>query len=212
MAFQIDSSLVARIKEMARDVGQIDGLLPAGHYLIDDIKETIDKFDATTGHTHAGTSEDGPQLDIDNMSDVVHTHSGNPEGGTIPNGSLDNPNSYFTVSLHCSRQLTATVDPLFAFQMPTGATLIEASCFARSSGGTSPTLTIDIEDGGISVGGSFPQAVTVGAANIAVATPAAGSADIADNSAIEVVATVGGTTPTWDDITVAITFKAGHVT
>lgn len=108
----------------------------------------------------------------------------------------------YQVAFTCTRQLTASVTGLFAFQMPFAATLVEVSAYARASGGTSPTLTIDVKEGGSSVLSS-PISVTAG--STAVATPS--DTSIADNAEITIDATIGGTTPTWDDITVVLTFK-----
>ena len=108
----------------------------------------------------------------------------------------------FMVPLHCSRQLTATVTSLFAFQMPFKATLVEVSATARASGGTSPTLSIDVKEAGTTV---LSSAMSITAGTVTVGTISDSS--IADNAKITVDATIGGTSPTWDDITVLLTFE-----
>jgi len=123
----------------------------------------------------------------------------------IMNGQLASPKAYFTVGLHCSRQLTASVTGVFGFQMPFAATLIEVCAAARASGGTTPTLTIDVQEAGVTVL-TTPITVTAGANTVAAPSDAA----IADNAAVTVNAAIGGTSPTWDDITVLLTFKAAH--
>jgi len=111
--------------------------------------------------------------------------------------------SYFTVALHCARQLTASVSNLFAFQMPFAAELVEVSATARASGGTGPTLSIDVKEAGTSVL-SAPLSITAGTVTVGTIT----DSSIADNAKITIDATIGGTSPTWDDITVFLTFKA----
>jgi len=111
--------------------------------------------------------------------------------------------SYFTVALHCARQLTASVADLFAFQMPFAAKLVEVSATARASGGTNPTLSIDVKEAGTSVLSS-PMSITAGTVTIGTRT----DSSIADDAKITVDATVGGTSPTWDDVTVFLTFQA----
>jgi len=111
--------------------------------------------------------------------------------------------SYFTVALHCARQLTASVADLFAFQMPFAAKLVEVSATARASGGTNPTLSIDVKEAGTSVLSS-PMSITAGTVTIGTIT----DSSIAEDAKITVDATVGGTSPTWDDVTVFLTFQA----
>jgi len=111
--------------------------------------------------------------------------------------------SYFTVALHCARQLTASVADLFAFQMPFAAKVVEVSATARASGGTNPTLSIDVKEAGTSVLSSA-MSITAGTVTIGTIT----DSSIADDAKITVDATVGGTSPTWDDVTVFLTFQA----
>jgi len=111
--------------------------------------------------------------------------------------------TYFTVALHCARQLTASVTSLFAFRMPFAAELADVSATARASSGTAPTLSIDVLEDGISVLAS-PINVTAGIVTVGSIS----DSSIADGAKITVDATIGGTTPTWDDITVLLTFKA----
>jgi len=111
--------------------------------------------------------------------------------------------SFFTVALHCARQLTASVSNLFAFQMPFAAELVEVSATARASGGTGPTLSIDVKEAGTSVLAS-PMSITAGTVTVGKIT----DPSIADDAKITVDATIGGTSPTWDDVTVLLTFQA----
>ncbi len=104
------------------------------------------------------------------------------------------------ISLHISGQYTATTDPVAKFAMPYRCRVVGISATARASGGTTPTLTVDVEDDTVSV---LSSAISITAGTVAegtIANPA-----VADESVMEVILTIGGTTPTWNDITVLIT-------
>lgn len=97
-------------------------------------------------------------------------------------------------------QYTATTASVIKFKLPFKAKLIGATATARASGGTSPTLTVDVLAGGSSVL-SAPVSITagtVGEATISTST-------LADEATITVDLTIGGTNPTWNDITVLLT-------
>lgn len=128
----------------------------------------------------------------------------------IANTQLANPNSYFTICICRDGQFTSTVDPLATFQMPFSATLTEVSVCARDIDTTSgnETYTVDLEEAGTSV---LSSAINITADNTPVVGTISDSA-LADNAKIEVVLTLGGTTPTIDDITILITCKVGHIT
>lgn len=97
-------------------------------------------------------------------------------------------------------QRTATTAAVARFKLPFKARLMGVSASARASGGTTPTLTVDVKAGGTSLL-SAPVAVTAGAvAEATVATPA-----IADESEITVDLAITGTNPTWDDVSVLLT-------
>lgn len=122
--------------------------------------------------------------------------------------TLDAPNSYFTIALHHEGQETATLDPVATFQMPFAATLMEVSVCARDidTDDGNETYTVDLEEAGTSV---LSSAISISADN----TPVVGTisdSSIANNAKMEVVLTVGGTTPTIDDLTVLLTFKVSH--
>jgi len=93
--------------------------------------------------------------------------------------------------------------------MPFAATLVEVSVCVRdidtSSG--NETYTIDLEEAGTSV---LSSAISLTADNTPVVGTISDSA-IADNAKMEVVLTLGGTTPTIDDITALITYKVAHI-
>lgn len=99
-----------------------------------------------------------------------------------------------------SGQRTANVTAVTRFALPFAARVIGVSASARASGGTTPTLTVDLLDDGTTVL-SAPVAVTAGAVSEAtIATPA-----VADESVMTVNLAITGTNPTWDDITVFVT-------
>lgn len=104
------------------------------------------------------------------------------------------------IPLVLSGQRTATTAAVALFKVPFAVRLLGVSASARASGGTTPTLAVDIQDDGASVL-SAPIAVTAGA----VAEGALAHPDVADESLITVDLAIGGTTPTWDDITVLLT-------
>lgn len=97
-------------------------------------------------------------------------------------------------------QRTATAAAVAGFKLPFPAKVIGVSASARASGGTSPTLTVDVKEAGTSIL-SAPVSVTAGAYAEATVSDSA----LADEAAITVDLAIGGTSPTWDDITVFIT-------
>lgn len=97
-------------------------------------------------------------------------------------------------------QRTANVTAAIKLQMPFAAQLIGVSATARASGGTSPTLTVDVLEAGTTVL-SAPIAITAGTVAEGTVTDAA----LADEAAITVNLAIGGTSPTWDDITILLT-------
>lgn len=127
----------------------------------------------------------------------------------ILNAQLAAPNSYFTICITKTGQYTATVDPIATFQMPMSATLIEVSACARDlyAVGGSASYSIDVQEAGTTVL-SAPISLTTDN------TPVVGTvtdSTIADNAKMEIVLTLGGTTPALDDLTVLLTFKTAHV-
>ena len=123
----------------------------------------------------------------------------------VPQAQAATPNygvqfPVLTVPFHISGQYTATTASVVRFTLPFKARLIGVSASARASGGTTPTLTVDVLAGGVTVL-SAPVSVTAGAVSEGTITTAA----LADEAAITVTLTIGGTTPTWNDITVLLT-------
>jgi len=105
-----------------------------------------------------------------------------------------------TIPILIAGQRTATQTAIARFAMPFPAHVLGVSATARASGGTSPTLTIDVMAGGVTLL-SAPVAVTAGAVAEATVTTAA----VADEAVITVNTAITGTSPTWDDIMVLIT-------
>lgn len=104
------------------------------------------------------------------------------------------------VPFHVSGQYTATTNGVIRFAMPFKARVIGVGASARASGGTTPTLTVDLLDDGVSVL-SAPIAVTAGS----FAEGAIANASVADESVMTVNLAITGTSPTWNDITVFVT-------
>lgn len=104
------------------------------------------------------------------------------------------------VPIFISGQRTTTTTSVIKFALPYKAKLIGVSATARASGGTTPTLTVDVLKGGTTVL-SAPIAITAGTVGEGTVSVSA----LADESVITVDLTIGGTNPTWDDITVLLT-------
>ncbi|HEY9081337.1 hypothetical protein [Magnetovibrio sp.] len=104
------------------------------------------------------------------------------------------------IPVHLDGQFTATTAAAARIKLPFKAKVLGVSASARASGGTTPTLTVDVQDDGTTIL-SAPVAVTAGA--VAEATLA--SSQVADESVITIDLAIGGTSPTWDDIDVLLT-------
>lgn len=121
-----------------------------------------------------------------------------PAGAVTPNYPPSTP--VYVIPLQISKQWTATTANVVRLKLPFKAQLVGVSATARASGGTSPTLTVDVLEAGVTVL-SAPIAVTAGT----VAEVTVTDTTLADESVITVNLAIGGTTPTWDDITVLLT-------
>ena len=166
-------------------------------------------FTYSTGNTIVASEQN---TNIDTVYDEINgllTNVNLASNAAIANTKLANPNSIFTMSFSAAGQFTATLDPVFTFQMPTAATLTEISASVRdlAVAGTN-AYTIDLEEAGSTVLNS-----TI--ALVADNTPVVGSildSAIADNAKMEIVLTLSGdTSPTVDNLTVLLTFKTGHI-
>lgn len=104
------------------------------------------------------------------------------------------------VPFHISGQFTATTAGAIRFKLPFPAKLVGVSATARASGGTTPTLAIDVKEAGTTVL-SAPIAITAGTVSEGTVTDSL----LADESIITADLTIGGTSPTWNDIVVLLT-------
>jgi hypothetical protein len=107
--------------------------------------------------------------------------------------------NYHILTFPLNRQYTATTAGVLRFKMPYPAILITVQATARASGGTSPTLTVDILETAVSVL-SAPVSVTAGTVSEATIT----DANIADEAVVTANLAITGTSPTWDDITIVL--------
>lgn len=90
------------------------------------------------------------------------------------------------------------------FKVPAKYRVVSASATARSSSGTSPTLTVDVKTNGTSV---FSSPISVTAGSIADAVLGT-TKTLADEGTVSVDLAVGGTsTPTFKDITLFLFLK-----
>jgi hypothetical protein len=104
------------------------------------------------------------------------------------------------IPFHVSGQYTATTTGVVRFQLPFRARVLSVQANARASGGTSPTLTVDVLNNATSIL-TAPVAITAGTvAFAAIATPI-----LPDEATVNVNFAIGGTSPTWNDITVMLT-------
>ena len=122
-----------------------------------------------------------------------------PAQASTPNYSVAVP-GVEVIPIQLSGQYTSTTAAVARFQLPFKARVIGVSASARASGGTSPTLTVDVQDDGTTILSS-PVSVTAGSVSEGtISAPA-----VADESVMTVDLAIGGTSPTWDDITVLVT-------
>lgn len=104
------------------------------------------------------------------------------------------------LSFQLSGQYTTTTASVVKFALPFPAKLVGVTATARASGGTTPTLTVDVKNGGTSAL-SAPVSITAG--TVAEATIV--NSTLADESVMTVDLAIGGTSPTWNDITLLLT-------
>lgn len=116
-----------------------------------------------------------------------------------PNYSASAP-GVMVIPMHISGQYTATTVAVAKWNMPFKCRLIGVGASARASGGTTPTLTVDLKAAGSTL---LTAPITVTAATYTEATVGAGA--IADEAAMTIDLTIGGTSPTWNDIVIFIT-------
>jgi len=139
--------------------------------------------------------------DTDDQIDIEV--SGTDVGQWTPSGLVKG--SYFTVSFEAADTvLTATQDPIFTWQMPFAATLIECSGVVRvvDTGSGNETYAFALEDDGSAITSAWAVTASNTADLCTVDTAA-----VADNSVMEVTLTLGGTTPSAEDAYVVFTFQ-----
>jgi hypothetical protein len=119
--------------------------------------------------------------------DVAMAATANPSSGSVGN---------YLFPMHISGQYTATTTAVGKWLRPYPCEITHFSAAARASGGTSPTLSVVLKNGANTVS---TVAVTAGAA------PTEGTlanTSIADETVMTIDFTIGGTSPTWNDIQV----------
>lgn len=117
----------------------------------------------------------------------------------------DTPNfpiatSVQVVPLVISGQYTATTTGVVRVKMPFKAKLLGVSATARASGGTTPTLTVNVKQGAASV---LAAPISITAGNVTEGSITSPQLD--DEGTVTVDLTIGGTSPTWNDISVVLT-------
>jgi len=121
-----------------------------------------------------------------------------PALAATPNYSITQP-GLTVLPFHISGQYTATLTGIVKFNMPFKARVVNVLANARASGGTSPTLTVDVMEAGVTIL-SAPISITAGT----VAEGTITDVIIADEAAVTVNFAITGTSPTWNDITVIL--------
>lgn len=106
----------------------------------------------------------------------------------------------FPLPIHLAGQHTADRTAVSRIKLPFPAKILGVSVSARASGGTTPTLAVDVQAGGTTIL-SAPISVTAGA----VAEGTVATDTIADEAILTVDLAIGGTNPTWDDLDVLLT-------
>lgn len=123
-----------------------------------------------------------------------------PLQAATPNAAVGVGHDVVVLPFHVSGQYTANTTGVVRMQLPFRAQVLGVSAAARASGGTSPTLTVDVLEGGVTIL-SAPISVTAGSVTEGVVTDSV----LADESTVTVNLAIGGTSPTWNDITVLLT-------
>lgn len=104
------------------------------------------------------------------------------------------------IPFHLSGQYTATTANAVRFVMPFKCRIIGVGAIARASGGTSPTLTLDLYDDATLVLASSLTVTATGYNEGVISNPS-----VSDESVMAINLNIGGTSPTWNDIVVFMT-------
>ncbi len=108
---------------------------------------------------------------------------------------------YMQIPFHISGQYTANTTAVAKWIAPMPCEVYHASATARASGGTSPTLSVVLKNGASTVSTIGPiTAGTISEGTLANTT-------VADEAVFTIDLTIGGTSPTWNDITVLVGCK-----
>lgn len=124
-----------------------------------------------------------------------------PASADTPNFSIAIPGIQ-VMPVNFAGQVGADKTDAVTIKLPFAAQVIGVSATARASGGSSPTLAIDVLDDGETIL-SAPIAVTAG--TVSEGSILSTAAIVADESLITIDLDLGGSSPTWDDITVTLT-------
>lgn len=99
-------------------------------------------------------------------------------------------------------QRIATAAAVARFKLPFPATLLAVQASARASGGTTPTLDIDVQEAGTTLL-SAAMSITAGAVTQGVIA----DKNLADEAEMTVDLAITGSSPTWDDIFLLLVLK-----
>lgn len=123
-----------------------------------------------------------------------------PVPAATTNVSSGSP-GYMLLPFHLSGQYTANTTAVAKWIAPMPCEIYHVSATARASGGTSPTLSVVMLNGASTVATVGPiTAGTISDGTLANTT-------VADEAALSIDLTIGGTSPTWTDITVLVGCK-----
>ena len=106
------------------------------------------------------------------------------------------------ISMPIMGQYTSTRTGLITFQIPFKAKVLGVSAKARASSGTTPTLSVDIKEDGVSIL-STPLWLT----STSVSEATISDTTLADESTITLDLAIGGTSPVWQDIMTILTIR-----
>lgn len=109
---------------------------------------------------------------------------------------------YIVFPVSMNRQYTTTTTGVFRTKIPFPVAVVNVYATARASGGTTPTLTVDVKEAGVSI---LSSAISITAGTVSEGTIS--DSLIADEAVVTIDLTIGGTTPTWDDIDVVLVLK-----
>ena len=107
---------------------------------------------------------------------------------------------YMQLPIHISGQYTASTTAVAKWLAPMPCEVYHVSATARASGGTTPTLSVVFKNGASTVSTIAVTAGTITEGTLANTT-------VADEATLSIDLTIGGTSPTWNDIMVLVGCK-----